>query len=89
MGHFFQQVGSLFSPVVLCRGVYFFFPACYCNIHFAAICTNKYIFDSININGSHTHRAGVNTFSQDLRPQEKFASHGVHNSYSHFQECMK
>lgn len=68
MGHFFQQVGSLFSPVVLCRGVYFFFPACYCNIHFAAICTNKYIFDSININGSHTHRAGVNTFSQDLRP---------------------
>lgn len=25
MGHFFQQVGSLFSPVVLCRGVYFFF----------------------------------------------------------------
>lgn len=94
MGHFSQLVRSPFWLAVLCHGGFYFFPACFCNIYFTAICTNKGIFAfSVTalalIAVTHTKQERIYSPRDLCSLQEKVASHGVHNSYSCFQKGMK
>lgn len=64
------------------------------NIYFAAICTNKGIFafsvtPLVLMAVTHIEQERIHSPRDLYSLQKNVASHGVHNSYSCFQEGMK